>query len=457
MTTQAALPIGWCDFADVYRHWLRVLPDNAVVVEVGSYLGQSAISWGVMARALGRHIPLQCVDPFLGVDEANIVTAEFKAEQRRILRECGGSMRPAFDHNVAIAGVSDWVSATTTTSVEAAATYAPESVDRVMVDGDHAAASVRADLDAWWPVLKPGGELVGHDDDWPSVHRTVRAWAAERGLTVLPVSARCWRIIKPSGQPVTWDVPAGARICLVAVCSNERTIYTSTVKSLLALGWGGQVAKAMRAHGFTDIRFAWFDKGHVDVMRESAALAALNGLYSHILFLDADMTWPETLLVDLLKHHDQGIVSGLYHLKPWPHKPVAFKGVAFNPVSQNNDYTFDEAAPLEESLRPQDLIGMGCALVPVRVFETLPRPWFKYQTDASTGLATVSEDVWFCEQARAAGVPIWLDPTISCGHITSHQVTSQDFFRAMFDAAHIEAGTTPALPTKGPRPVEVRA
>lgn len=458
MSAQADLPAGWCDFADVYQHWLRSLPDHAICVEVGSYLGQSAILWGRLAKAMRRPLVLTCVDPFTGVGEEHIVNPEFRDTQRKILAEGGGTMRHAFDANVREAGVDGWVRARTMTSVAAAATFAPASVDRVMIDGDHSAAAVRADLDAWWPALKPGGEFAGHDDDWASVRDTVRAWAAERGLPVFPLSKRCWRIVKPTGQPVTsWAVPSPARVCLVAVCSNERTIYSGTVQSLMALGWGGQVAKAMRAHGFADIRFAWFDKGHVDVLRESAALFALRGMYSHILFLDADMEWPPTLLVDILAHHDKGIVSGLYHHKTWPFKPVAFSSAAWNPVTQVNDFTFDNDAPLATELRPEALIGMGCALIPVKAFEVIPRPWFQYQRNALTGLMTISEDVWFCEQAAKHDIPISLDPTIACKHITAHPVTEQDYFRAMFDAAHIEAGTTPALPPKVAAPVEVPA
>lgn len=430
----------------MYRQWLRVLPDDAVVVEVGSYLGQSAITWGAMARKLGRPIVLQCVDPFAGIDEIHFVDPAMLSEQRAALRAGGGSMRSAFDANVATAGVGAWISARTATSVEAAATFAPGTVDRVLIDGDHGAEAVAADLEAWWPTLKPGGELVGHDDDWPTVRDTVRGWAATRGLQVLPVSQRCWRLIKPS-PVVSWAVPPAARVCLVAVACNERTIYRHTVKSLMALGWGAQVAKAMQAHGFRDVRFAWFDKGHtVDVLREQTALFALKSQVSHVLFLDADMTWPTTLLTDILAHHDKGIVSGRYHLKPWPHKPVAFHESAWNARDGVWDYTYDEPSALSEDLRPEHLIGMGCALIPTHAFERIPRPWFRYAEIGSTGLMTVSEDVWFCERAREAGVPIWLDPTISCGHVESHIVTEQDYFRAMFDAAHLEAGTTPALP-----------
>jgi hypothetical protein len=433
---------------------VRGLPDDAVCVEIGSYLGQSAIAFGLWAKKRKRptSFKLICVDPWLGVDESNIVDPRFVDEQRKLIAQCGGTLKPGFDHNCKAYGISDWIDARQMTSVEAAATFADASVDRVMVDGDHAAASVQADLEAWWPKLKPGGEMVGHDDDWPDVNRTVRAWAAEQGVNVLPLSVRCWRVVKPATE-VEWTVPPGNRVCLVAVCSNERTIYKDTVKSLVSLGWGPQVLKAMQANEFADIRFAWFDKAHgVDVLRESVGVFALRGQYSHVLFLDADMTWPTNLLETILQYHDcGGVMSGLYHMKGWPHHPIAYHEARWNDPHQVVDYTYDHAASHATEPRLEKLIGMGCALVPVKVFEILPRPWFKYQMHGETGLMTVSEDVWFCQQLDKHEIAIWLDPSIDCGHIDSHIVTGQDHHRAMFDVAHVNAGTVPALPHELPQ------
>jgi hypothetical protein len=50
-----------------------------------------------------------------------------------------------------------------TTSVEAAATFADKSVDFVYLDARHDERSVLEDLDAWYPKLRSGGILAGHD------------------------------------------------------------------------------------------------------------------------------------------------------------------------------------------------------------------------------------------------------------------------------------------------------
>ena len=48
-------------------------------------------------------------------------------------------------------------------STDAAATFAPESLDWVYIDGDHSYEGVKADLNAYFATVKPGGILAGDD------------------------------------------------------------------------------------------------------------------------------------------------------------------------------------------------------------------------------------------------------------------------------------------------------
>ena len=50
-----------------------------------------------------------------------------------------------------------------TESVEAAARVAPASADFVYIDGRHDYKAVSADIAAWFPRIRPGGLLAGHD------------------------------------------------------------------------------------------------------------------------------------------------------------------------------------------------------------------------------------------------------------------------------------------------------
>jgi hypothetical protein len=48
-------------------------------------------------------------------------------------------------------------------SVEAVDKFPDLSLDFVFIDGNHAYAEVVKDLAAWWPKVRPGGVLSGHD------------------------------------------------------------------------------------------------------------------------------------------------------------------------------------------------------------------------------------------------------------------------------------------------------
>lgn len=58
-------------------------------------------------------------------------------------------------------------------SIPTAALYPDAMFDFVYVDADHAYDSVKADLLAWLPKVRPGGFIGGHDIDQPQVRKAV--------------------------------------------------------------------------------------------------------------------------------------------------------------------------------------------------------------------------------------------------------------------------------------------
>lgn len=210
------------------------------------------------------------------------------------------------------------------------------------------------------------------------------------------------------------------RRCLVALCTNWPYVPVQTAQSLMEIGWGDRVQVAKDAHGFSEISFVWVKSfPRVDTLRDSAATLAVEEGFTHLLFLDADNVWPTDTLTRLLAHHDKGIVGGLYVMRHEPYAPVALINGYTPKGSDVTQYEHDKDAIGAEGLREVDVIGMGCTLIPVSVFEQLgPRPWFHYADD-DQGWPRVTEDVPFCQKARKAGYRIWLDPTLVCGHVTN--------------------------------------
>jgi hypothetical protein len=48
-------------------------------------------------------------------------------------------------------------------STKACSQFDDSSLDLVYLDGDHKYSAVSADIQAWWPKVRPGGILAGHD------------------------------------------------------------------------------------------------------------------------------------------------------------------------------------------------------------------------------------------------------------------------------------------------------
>ena len=66
-------------------------------------------------------------------------------------------------------------------SVEASKDFADESIDFVYIDANHSYASVESDILAWFPKVRVGGIIGGHDfdsrEDNYGVQRAVTLWA----------------------------------------------------------------------------------------------------------------------------------------------------------------------------------------------------------------------------------------------------------------------------------------
>lgn len=175
---------------------LTALGLTGAAVEVGTHRGRFAArflaGWG------GRL--LTCVDPWAaGYDPGDPAALGDRAADRRAAL----AALSAFPGRFRVLDL---------TSAAAAPTFAADSLDFVYIDGDHRPEHVRADLAAWWPKVRPGGLLAGHDFLCPGenaggwgrfVQPEVLAFAAGRTVHMVfepenhPWS---WYVVKPPGD-----------------------------------------------------------------------------------------------------------------------------------------------------------------------------------------------------------------------------------------------------------------
>lgn len=125
-----------------------------LVVEVGTYKGDFA---EVMYNALEPEY-LYAVDPFKVMEEYtdNPSIGKIDFSDQAVLDELADSVEKR------IAGIG-YCKMLRATSVEASERFLDESLDVVYIDGCHKYESVKKDISVWYPKVKNGGILCGHD------------------------------------------------------------------------------------------------------------------------------------------------------------------------------------------------------------------------------------------------------------------------------------------------------
>jgi predicted O-methyltransferase YrrM len=150
------------------------LPSNAVVVEIGSFLGKSAILLAGSRKRCGTG-KVHCIDPFDASGDAFSIPA-----YRVVANADVRPLRQRFRANIARAGLSDWVEVHEGTAASVAAGWT-EPIDMLFLDGDQSPDGARLAYDVWAPFLKAGGIIALHNS-------TERAYApGHDGIRLLAV------------------------------------------------------------------------------------------------------------------------------------------------------------------------------------------------------------------------------------------------------------------------------
>ena len=125
-----------------------VARNGAIFVEVGSWKGHSTVFLGKVAKECNGNV--FCVDHWKGS-----IGVKEHGETENCLE--------IFRNNMKTLGLDDCVHPLVMESVMAARIFADGIADLIFIDADHRYAPFSNDLDIWWPKVKSGGILCGHD------------------------------------------------------------------------------------------------------------------------------------------------------------------------------------------------------------------------------------------------------------------------------------------------------
>jgi hypothetical protein len=155
-----------------------------------------------------------------------------------------------------------------------------------------------------------------------------------------------------------------------------------------------------------------YGRNRVVTIAKEKAVERFGRLPDYYLWLDQDNVFPPKLFMDLYLH-DKDIVSASYARKTnWDW--------CFKPTNEYKDWE-NRRESLKDGLIECRYIGFGAVLIKGRVFEEIPVPWFKQDTqwvkhNGQRMIHEVGEDVWFCDRAREKGYKVYVDVNCHVGH-----------------------------------------
>ena len=165
---------GWFDYEDLFQTLVNQVPNNGTFVEGGAWLGKSSAYLCDLAK---DRINVYIVDTWKGSKE-EIETAHKLATETDIYQ--------IFLENM---GDRKFVPIRKE-SIEASKDFEDESCDVVFLDMDHTYEGVKQDLIHWFPKVKKGGFIAGHDRVWDGVSRAINEFFPKEKLKAVRNS--CW-------------------------------------------------------------------------------------------------------------------------------------------------------------------------------------------------------------------------------------------------------------------------
>lgn len=151
--------------------------------------------------------------------------------------------------------------------------------------------------------------------------------------------------------------------------------------------------------------------------RNKLAKKAIELETDYTMWFDSDMVFEPDTMLRLLKHN-KPFISGAYFRRSPPYSLVAFEE-----VDAENRKWKDLALPSE--VTKCGGVGFGCVLVKTEVLFNVAAKygnWFEPMNN-------FGEDLSFCYRARQCGYDLYIDPSITCGHI-GHITINESFYKA---------------------------
>lgn len=147
--------------------------------------------------------------------------------------------------------------------------------------------------------------------------------------------------------------------------------------------------------------------------RDALAKHAVNNEFSHVLWLDCDMVFGDSILDDLMMC-GKDMVCGRFISRHNPYLPTIFASLTpeVKRITEIPDDTFRIYA-----------CGFACVLMRVEILKDV---MVNNNGKCFLPTARLSEDLAFCHRANGQGYEIWCEPTARVGHVGPVTIWPED-------------------------------
>ena len=169
---------NWFTYPNLYKSMVEKFPSGSKFVEVGSWKGKSAAYLAVEIINSNKNIMLDCIDTWEGSSEH----VDYEDVKLNTLYEL-------FIKNTS--SLSSVINPIRMDSIDASKKYENNSLDFVFIDASHEYDYVKKDIEAWFPKVKVGGIIAGHDyrNGWKDVDKAVNEFFIGKKILA---NESCW-------------------------------------------------------------------------------------------------------------------------------------------------------------------------------------------------------------------------------------------------------------------------
>ena len=173
-----------------------------------------------------------------------------------------------------------------------------------------------------------------------------------------------------------------------------------------------------------EVQYAFLACSLIYKSRNDLADMAVKAGADFILWLDSDVIFPNSLMVDLMADMKDGVdlVTGIYHMRRPPFKPVIWKKLRQGLIPQENESEDWDDYPKDDVFEI-DGCGFGCVLMRTEMLQ----PIVDRYHDLFGPVPGYGEDLSFCVRARSCGFKLIADPKIQVGHKGSLIISDESF------------------------------